>query len=206
PEIPKAQCEALEAATLPPVVKDALARAYHARVATAVVREPQNTWSNLAFVFAGALVFARDRRVFPRLLGAALIALGSAGGALAMTAAVFRNDVRLAGIKPFDSTYTTIGGVAAVFVLLAAGLLIATRQRVPPRRLAARLGLLAVVVAGAAFCQLHDRPGLCLCAPDGLVQGHAIWHVLMAGAAALAHDLFCRIESALASTRAPAAG
>ncbi|MBL9199681.1 MAG: hypothetical protein JNL39_04200, partial [Opitutaceae bacterium] len=50
PETPKAQCEALDVATLPPVVKDALARAYHARVATAVVREPQNTWSNLAFV------------------------------------------------------------------------------------------------------------------------------------------------------------
>lgn len=258
-EIPKAQCEALDAATLPPMVKDALARAYHARVAAAVVREPQNTWSNLAFVLVGALIIARDRRVFPRLLGAALIALGlasglyhasllpawrtvdvatmgwvsfalvcvggaavsprlaalspaaqlalgSAGGALAMTAAVFRNDVRLAGIKPFDSTYTTIGGVAAVFALLAAGLQIATRQRVPLRRLAARLALLAVVVAAAAFCQLNDRPGLCLCAPDGLVQGHAVWHALMAGAAALAHDLFCRIESALAPTRTPAAG
>ena len=247
PEIPKAQCEALDAATLPPVVKDALARAYHARVAAAVVREPQNTWSNLAFVFVGVLVIAGDRRVFARLLGAALVALGlasglyhasllpawrtvdvatmgwvsfalvcvggaaasrrfaalsantqlaigSVGGALAIVAGVFRNDVRVAGVKPFDSTYTTIAGVAGVFVLLALGLLIAARQRAPLRPLIARLGLLALVVAAAAFCQLNDRPGRCLCAPDGLVQGHAVWHLLMAAAAALAYGLFARME------------
>jgi hypothetical protein len=248
PEVSKAQCEALDAATLPPMVKDALARAYHARVAAAIVREPQNTWSNLAFVFSGALIVARDRRVFPRLLGAALVALGIAsglyhasllpawrtvdvatmgwvsfalvcvggaavsprlaalrpavqlalggiGGALAMTAAVFRNDVRVAGVKPFDSTYTTIAGVAAVFVLLAGGVLIAARRRERVRPLLVRLGLLAVGVAAAAFCQLNDRPGRCLCAPDGVVQGHAAWHVLMAAAAALAQALFRRIEA-----------
>jgi hypothetical protein len=247
PEKPKAQCEALDATTIPPAVKNTFMLAYQARTATAIVREPQNTWSNLAFVFAGALVVARDRRVFARLLGAALVALGLAsglyhasllpawrtvdvatmgwvsfalvcvggaavsrrfaalsattqlaigcvGGALAIVAAVFRNDVRLAGVKPFDSTYTTIAGVAGVFVLLAAGLLIAARERMPLRPVAARLGLLALVVAAAAFCQLNDRPGRCLCAPDCAVQGHALWHVLMAAAAALAYDLFARIE------------
>lgn len=254
PEIPKAQCEALDAATLPPAVKNLFMRAYRTRVATAIVRESQNTWSNLAFVFVGVLVIAGDRRVFTRLLGAALIALGlasglyhasllpawrtvdvatmgwvsfalvcvggaavsrrfaalsvttqlaigSVGGALAIVAGVFRNDVRLAGMKPFDSTYTTIAGVAAVFILLALGLLIAARQRVPLRPLTARLGLLALVVAAAAFCQINDRPGRCLCAPDGLVQGHAVWHLLMAAAAALAYDLFARIEGRAALWR-----
>lgn len=254
PEAPKAQCEALDAATLPPAVKNTFMRAYHARIATAVVREPQNTWSNLAFVLVGALIFARDRSAFARLLGAALVALGLAsglyhaslspawrtvdvaamgwvsfalvcvgaaavspriarlnpvaqlalgatGGALAMIAAVFRNDVRLAGVKPFDSTYTTIGGVAVIFVLLALGVLFSARRRLPVRPLLLRLGLLALVVAAAAFCQLNDRPGLCLCAPDGAVQGHAAWHVLMAAAAALAYALFVRLGNHLPAPR-----
>ncbi len=254
PEIPKAQCEALDATTLPPAVKNTFMLAYQARTAAAIVREPQNTWSNLAFVFAGALVAAHDRRVFARLFGAALIALGlasglyhasllpawrtvdvatmgwvsfalvcvggaavsprlaalspgaqfvigSVGGTLAIMAAVFRNDVRLAGVKPFDSTYTTIAGVAAVFVLLAAGILSATRRRASLLPLAARLGWLALVVAAAAFCQLNDRPGRCFCTPDGVVQGHAVWHGLMAAAAALAYKLFVRIESCVTTHR-----
>lgn len=252
PEFPKAQCEALDTATLPPMVKDALTRAYQARVATAIIREPQNTWSNLAFVFAGSLIFARDRRAFPRLLGAALVALGlasglyhasllptwrtvdvatmgwvsfalvcvggaavcqrlaalspstqfaigSVGGTLAIVAAVFRNDVRLAGVKPFDSTYTTIAGVAAVFVLLVIGLAVAGRQRVRLRTLIVQMGLLAVLVGIAAFFQISDRPGRSLCAPSNIVQAHAIWHCLMAAAALLAADLFRRIEASLLS-------
>jgi hypothetical protein len=80
PETPKVQCEALDSASLPPLVRDALARRYHDRVATAVVREPQNTWSNLAFIFVGLWIAARDRRPHARLLSAALIALGLGSG------------------------------------------------------------------------------------------------------------------------------
>src|SRR6185369_15704209 len=53
---------------------------YQARVSAAIIREPQNTWSNLAFVFVGVFVATRDRRTFPRLLGAALGGLGIASG------------------------------------------------------------------------------------------------------------------------------
>ncbi|MDP3073551.1 MAG: ceramidase domain-containing protein [Opitutaceae bacterium] len=245
PESPKAQCEALDATTLPPAVKNTFMRAYQARTAAAIVREPQNTWSNLAFVFVGALVAAHDRRVFARLLGAALIALGLASGlyhaslvmvwrtadvatmawvsfalccvgytaarpnreenprrdlivglvgaALAMTAAVFRNDVRVAGVKPFDTTYMTIAGISGVLLLVVLGLVRAARAQ-PGRPLPIiRLTLLGAIVAGAVFCQLNDRLGRCLCAPESPVQAHAVWHGLMAAAIALAYDTFARI-------------
>ena len=69
PENPKAQCEALDAASLPPVVQAALALRYQERVAATIIREPQNTGSNLAFVFADALDFAYD--FFARIEGRA---------------------------------------------------------------------------------------------------------------------------------------
>lgn len=247
PEIPKAQCEALAAAAVSPSVQTALANAYQERVAAAIIREPQNTWSNLAFVFVGVLVWAHDRRVFARLFGAALVALGLAsglyhaslvpalrtadvatmgwvsfalcchgfvaglrpateenrtldlcfgivGGALAMTAAVFRNDVRIAGIKPFDSTYTTVLGIGGVFILAVFGLWRALRARPGLRFPFSRIALLVAVVATAAFCQINDRVGHCFCAPESPIQAHAVWHVLMATATALAYDLFAFVE------------
>src|ERR1700750_687688 len=79
PEIPKAQGEALRSDAVRvshvPSVED-----YRERVESAVIRETQNTWSNLAFVFFGALILARDRRMPARFLGAALCALGLASG------------------------------------------------------------------------------------------------------------------------------
>jgi hypothetical protein len=79
-EKPKAQCEALDSTTLAPSLRTALAVAYQSRVAPAIIREPQNTWSNLAFVFVGAVIWMSDRRFFARLLAAALVALGLASG------------------------------------------------------------------------------------------------------------------------------
>lgn len=250
PEIPKAQCEALVVDAMPPVVAKALTLAYQERVAAAIIREPQNTWSNLAFVFAGALIWAHDRRAFARLLGAALVALGVASGLyhasllvslrsldvatmgwvswalcchgyvaglrrseaeerakcgrgiwigligaiLAMTAAFFRNDVRIAGVKPFDSTYTTILGIAGVFVLALVGVLRAMRARPDAKLPFARVGVLVAVVGAAVFCQLNDRAGRCLCTPDSPVQAHAVWHALMATAVVLAYELFAYVE------------
>ncbi len=75
---PKAQGEALRPDSITPGVKDLGALRYQDRVATAIVREPQNTWSNLGFVFVGALIVAHDRRVLSRFLGTALTALGIA--------------------------------------------------------------------------------------------------------------------------------
>lgn len=254
PEIPKAQCEALTAASVSPALKTALAVVYQERVGAAIIREPQNTWSNLAFLFVGALIWAHDRRTFSRLLAAALcflgvtsglyhasllpsirtldvsamgwvsfalccvgyaaarrtpppvsaspspssrteLYLGLVGGALAMTAAFFRNDVRLGGVKPFDTTYTTIAGIGGVFFLALFGILRAARAHPHIRPPYARIIILALVVAIAAFCQVSDRPGRYCCAPDAVIQAHAVWHVLMAAAAALAYDIFASIES-----------
>lgn len=253
PEIPKAQCEALTATSVSPVLKTAIDAIYQERIGAAIIREPQNTWSNLAFVFAGALIWTHDRRTFSRLLAAALcflgvtsglyhasllpsirtldvsamgwvsfalccvgyaaarrttppgsapppppsraeLSVGIIGGALAMTAAFFRNDVRLGGLKPFDTTYTTIAGIGGVFALALFGILRATRAHSNLRPPYTRIVILALVIAVAAFCQVSDRPGRFCCAPDALIQAHAVWHVLMAAAAALAYDVFASIE------------
>jgi len=240
PEMPKAQCEALTAvARLAPDVKAALALVYRERVAGAIVREPQNTWSNLAFVFVGALVWVHDRRTFARLLGTSLLPwlrtmdvatmgwvsfalcchgysagssrppseqsaagspsprglwIGVIGGVLAITAAIVRNRVQIAGVKPFDTTYTTIAGIAGVFVLASVGIMRAVRARPGTRAPFVRLGVVSLVVALGVFCQLNDRAGRCLCAPDGPIQAHAAWHMLMAMAVALTYNLFALIE------------
>ncbi len=240
PEMPKAQCEALLAQPTAQV-------AYQARVAAAVVREPQNTWSNLAFVFVGVLIAARDRRPFPRLLGAALcslgltsglyhaslspawrtadvammswvtvalscvgiaalrrkpsnnyapfhLSIGGVSGALAMLAAVSRNDIKIAGIKPFDSTYTTVAGVALISALLLAGVVFGSRLGHRVRPSPGRIILLTAVVVAGIGCQLGDHPGHCFCHPESAVQAHAVWHILMAAAIALAYDTFAVIE------------
>jgi hypothetical protein len=246
PEVPKAQCEALAAATAAPTVKAPVSLVYQDRVASAVIREPQNTWSNLAFVLVGALIWVHDRRSLARLLGAALVALGIASGlyhasllpswrgadvatmgwvsvalcchgydsmrqrpasdgkaglwigvigsVFAIMAAFFRNDVRFAGMKPFDTSYTTIAGITGIFVLALLGIVRAIRVRPHVRFPALRLSILASVVAAAIICQLNDRVGRCFCAPESMVQAHAVWHVLMAVAVALAYDLFALIE------------
>jgi hypothetical protein len=236
PEIPKAQGEAFV------VSPEAAIPQYQARVASAIIREPKNTWSNLAFVFVGALIAAHDRRMFARLLGAALCGLGlasglyhasllpawrtvdvatmgwvtfalgcvgisavwrdkldsvarfypgigAAGSVLAMLAAVFRNDVKLAGIKPFDSTYTTVAGVAFISFLLLAAFL--SRQERPSW---SRLSLIAGGVGLAIACQLGDHPRRWFSNPESAVQAHAVWHVLMAAAVALTYDTFAVLE------------
>ena len=45
-----------------------------------VVRERQNTWSNLAYLYAGILVLFRARRVLPVFFGVALCALAGTSG------------------------------------------------------------------------------------------------------------------------------
>ena len=107
-----------------------------------------------------------------------------------MTSAFFRNDVRISGIKPFGATYMTVAGVTVVFFLLSTAVVFGAKNHLGPRSLLPRLGWLALVTATAVLCQIADHPGHFLYRPDGAVQGHAIWHGLMALAAALAYDLF----------------
>ncbi len=260
PETPKVQCEALDSASLPPLVRDALARRYHDRVATAVVREPQNTWSNLAFIFVGLWIVAGDRRPHARLLSAALIALGLGsglyhasllpawrnvdvatmawtsfalchfgwlsvrpascpssratliagliGGTAAIIATTLRTPVVIFGQKPFATTFLTTVGIGIVFTLLMLGLFFRSPDRrlsgvTDKRRSFLWFAVLTATLALAVACQLNDRPGGCLCRPDAPVQGHAVWHVLMAAALAQAYLLFCRFPVVQAPESTP---
>lgn len=77
-------------------------------------------------------------------------------------------------LGPAASTAAQAGlGVAAVALGLARA-----RWRPPVRRTV--LAALAVLAAGALAGTLADRAGLCQ--PESLWQGHAVWHLLAAGA------------------------
>ena len=248
-EIPKAQGEAIDKS----FASSSGGLRYRSSVVAAVIREPENTWSNLAFVFAGLVVAAHDRRIFGRLFGTALVALGIASGlyhasllsalrtfdvgmmgwavfslgclgwfavgrtwaatsivalesssaqltvglagaVLAVATAIFRNTVKIAGVKAFDSTYVTVTGIGVVLLFLAGGMVVAAQKlpagRIPTNRI---LGLFLVVGAAIIF-QLGDHPGKWLFQPESLIQAHAAWHILMALAALQCHDLFALIE------------
>ena len=71
PENPPRQGEALDIAALEHGV------VIHSQVAVSrLIREPQNTWSNLAFIAAGAYLVSRRLSRSARLVGGALIAVG----------------------------------------------------------------------------------------------------------------------------------
>jgi FtsH-binding integral membrane protein len=129
-------------------------------------------------------------KILRRTLHATTLGLGLIGSAAAIVAAFFRNDLRLAGIKPFDSTYTTVVGVAAVFLLAVIGLVRAARRSSEPSGRIGRVVLLAALAGIAAFLQINDRPGRPCWAPEAAIQAHAVWHVLMAAASRHAYDLF----------------
>lgn len=246
PELPKNQAEALRPETVRssgPV--DFPDIRYRASVEHDVVREPQNTWSNFAFVFVGAFIFFGSAGVYEKFLGLATIGLGVASGLYhasllphwrtidvvgmgctsaalvliganalgpfvrilpsrragqitlsflaagsATAIAVFRNDVRIEGAKPFDSTYTTVAGIAIIFLLMASAVLRHTRRGYPIQNLATRIGALGIIIALAVICQVGDHPGHFFCRPNSPLQAHAAWHVLMAIALWLAYRTF----------------
>ncbi|MFP3712185.1 hypothetical protein [Puerhibacterium sp. TATVAM-FAB25] len=86
-------------------------------------------------------------------------------------------DVVLAAVSPAASV---VAQVAAAAVAVAATLLRACARPALRRRL---LTAAAVLGAGAAVGRL-SRPGWPLCEPGGwaVLSGHAVWHVLAAGA------------------------
>jgi hypothetical protein len=71
PEEPRAQGEALVTSS------NGRNAAYRADVATRLIREPLNTWSNLAYCLAGAFIFLRARATSSRWLGIACFALAA---------------------------------------------------------------------------------------------------------------------------------
>ena len=125
-------------------------------VGEAVLAQPVNSLSSLAYVAAGAYVLRRG---------------GPAGPAVAL-AAVGVGSVLYHG--PMPPGAELVHDAAMVALVGAVGVL-AWRRRLP-RPPAASVAALA---AGAA-ANLLGRTGAPLCRPESLVQGHAAWHVLTA--------------------------
>ena len=123
--------------------------------------QPVNTLSSVAYVVAGAYVL---RRGGPRLPALALAAVG-------------------VGSVLYHGPMTPGAGLAhdGSIVALAATVPLAWRRR------SLRWPSGAAVIAGGAAVAVNllTRTGAPLCRPDSLLQGHAAWHVLTAGAIAL---------------------
>jgi hypothetical protein len=125
-------------------------------VRDAVLAQPVNSLSSLAYVAAGAYVLRRGGPVAPAVALAA-VGVGS---------------VLYHGPMPPGAELVHD---AAIVALVGAVGVLAWRRRLP-RPPAASVAALA---AGAA-ANLLGRTGAPLCRPESLVQGHAVWHVLTA--------------------------
>jgi hypothetical protein len=208
---------------------DGAGQVHSAAALARLIREPQNAWSNLAFVIGGTLLLATRRTRGARALGIPLIAVGvgsflyhaSASAALrqldvgamywlflaagvyclgillptvqrvletyvagimaatlmAAVALTLSRNVIVFGVKPFSLTVAT--AVSAAVLLLSVA-----RTALRKESVSAALQLLGIVsVFGAAvYLQLGDRPGRALYRATAMIQAHAIWHVLAAGA------------------------
>ncbi len=133
-------------------------------VRDAVLGQPANAVSSLAYVVAAAYLL---RRGGPRAPAVALAAVGVAS-------------FLYHGPMPAGAEVLHDGALAALAV--AVGLVAWRRRPLPPPRPPV-LALVALAVGVAA--NLLTRTGAPLCRPESLAQGHAGWHVLTAvGAAA----------------------
>jgi hypothetical protein len=206
---------------------------HHSPAALArLVREPQNTWSNLAFVLGGAWLISAGFRPTTRGLGLLLIAVGIGSflyhasatrtlrhldvgamywvfllaalfsaaawfergrwldqrialfllltGIAAVLLTVGRN-FRVLGFKPFALDVAT--GTAAAILLTT---LAAVAWRARSGAMIGRAAVTVILFGTALACQIGDRPGGVFFSPGGLLQGHAVWHVLVAAAFVLA--------------------
>ncbi len=234
-EPPKAQVEAYDAERLASA-KTLDASIYDAAKLDRLVREPQNTLSNFAYVAVGLAVLRTARRSRSRNFGVACIFLGGgsglyhasllpewrlwdilgvyavlfsliaiglaanfgrtgndsvaiiAGWVAAFYAGIRRNEVRIGGIKLFDSTYVVVAGAAAVGVLALCSL-VRMRDR---RRGWGAVGMLVFAALFAIFGGLTDRFGGIWARPQAPVQGHAVWHIFGAIALLAAYEIFAR--------------
>jgi hypothetical protein len=127
----------------------------------AVLGQPANSLSSLAYVAGAAVILRRG---------------GPPGPALAL-AAVGVGSFLYHGPMPPGADAVHNGAIVALVVLTAAA---AWHRRALPRP-----PVLAVVaLAPAVVLNLLGRTGAPLCRPDSLAQPHAAWHVLTAVAAA----------------------
>lgn len=131
-------------------------------VRDAVLGQPANSLSSVAYVVAGAVVL---RQGGPRGPALALVAVGI-------------GSFGYHGPMPAGADAVHNGAIVALVALIA---LAAWRLRRLPRP-----PVLAVVaLAAAVILNLLGRTGAPLCRPDTLAQPHAAWHILTATALAL---------------------
>jgi len=134
-----------------------------------------------ALFFVMALVsFGSLRPAFRRAFEARLWSV-TIGVIIFAVSATFARNVVIFGVKPIALHTVTIGSAALMIACLVAA---AARHRSGPMTVNA--AGVAVVFGLAAVCQLGDRPGGWLCAPESIVQGHALWHCLSAAALVMA--------------------
>ena len=237
-EPPKAQCEAYDPAAL--ITATHLDYTIYAPAKIdRLLREPQNTLSNLPYAIAGLAIMLAARRPASQGLGLALIFLGFGSGmyhasllpewrmidilgvyavlylmvwigvthhfpkitsqritaslgtllvwAGAIWTGIHRNDVRLAGIKVFDSTYVFVTAVTIGCALLA----LVYWRAVAIRRLLHRpLGLLLIAAPLSFTGGVGDRFGGYWADPEAWIQGHTVWHALGAVALWAAYEVY----------------
>jgi hypothetical protein len=224
-EPPKAQCEESkrDRVRMPAVLS---MEVYDPVKLNRLIREPQNTISNLPYAFAGLAILLAGRKAISSGLGLAAVFLGFGSGmyhasllpewrmidilgvyavlyllllmgaatitnrlanrgAAAWTltigawlAAIYtginRNDIRLYGLKLFDSTYVFVAAVAlgCLFAVLA-------YKRADNRLLYLRAMGIFVLSTGISFAGgIGDRFGGFWANPEFIIQGHAAWHAL----------------------------
>lgn len=115
---------------------------------------------------------------------------------------VHRNDVRIGGVKIFDSTYVMVVSVA-LGCLLA---LLASRRASNRARYWRAVAVLAVTAPLAFIGGQGDRYGGFLASPQAIIQGHAMWHVLGAVTILAAYEVFAATgfdRSTLTQERVP---
>lgn len=141
-------------------------------------------WVVYALIVYGAVGLLRRSP----LCGWAGNLLGLSVGIAAIATAVHRNDWRPLGVKIFDSTYVAVWG----FFLVGLLVVIAVWQAKPAIRGKAIVwGIGSLLGIGmAATCQLGDRVGSFLFAPQAFIQAHAVWHLLTAVAVGMAYEVF----------------
>lgn len=186
----------------------------------AAVQQPLNTWSNLAFLFAGALAWRRPLRPLVALFVAscAVLAIGS----FAFHATVTREMQWLDMVGTYGALVALIARGAAVAYglpegpVLAAALVadalfaafkwaIVSYIALPLLMVAASFPMLRWVTLGRQSARAALVPAALVCAavlfrqldvahvgcdPGGLYQGHALWHALTAASLATSFFFF----------------
>lgn len=250
-ESPKAQCEAYDASHLA-ATSSLTESVYDKRKLERLVREPENTLSNLAYFIVGLAVLGTAQSTLQKSFAWAILVLAIGSGIyhasllpewrlvdiigvyttlisliavgwdslrtgpaterpppgnnvgrfalaalmwiLSCAAAVFRNDVRIAGLKILDSTYVVVATVALISLLA----LLATLHR-SSRHSVLLFALFLLAGTIAAICGFEDRFGHLLARPAAPIQGHAIWHTSGAIALFFAAKLFATSTTSPAS-------